>query len=133
MACVFWVTAMAAAAPTAAAPAARTGFHFMPRVYRHGAHKSSLRYFSDMDLIPKPDQVVSAAGNVAHKMLYGGVADLRKMPRTLIDEGMLRQVYPYRPVGHTKTTGEPVTLVTPLPAPSICFPLPPGRSLGGNP
>jgi len=30
-----------------------------------------------MDLIPKPDQVVSAASNVAHKVLYGGVADLR--------------------------------------------------------
>ena len=37
-----------------------------------------------MDLIPKPDQVVSAPSNVAHKMLYGGVADLRPMPRTLI-------------------------------------------------
>ena len=43
-----------------------------------------------MDLIPKPDQVVSAAANVAHKMLYGGLADLRPMPRTLIDEGVLR-------------------------------------------
>ena len=40
-----------------------------------------------MDLIPKPDQVVAAAGNVAHKVLYGGLADLRPMPRTLIDEG----------------------------------------------
>src|SRR3546814_12409859 len=92
MACVFWVTSMAAAAPTAAAPAARTGFHFMPRVYRHGAHKSSLRYFSDMDLIPKPDQVVSAAGNVAPKMLYGGVADLRKTPAPLTDDGMPPQL-----------------------------------------
>lgn len=82
-----------------------------------------------MDLIPKPDQVVSAAGNVAHKMFYGGVADLRKMPRTLIDEGMLRQVYHYRPAGTTKTTGDPVLLVTPLAAPSICFDLRRGCSL----
>ena len=29
-----------------------------------------------MDLIPKPDQVASAASNVAHKLLYGGLATL---------------------------------------------------------
>ena len=50
-----------------------------------------------MDLIPKPDQVASAASNVAHKLLYGGLADLRPMPRTLIDDGPLREVYHYRP------------------------------------
>ncbi len=50
-----------------------------------------------MDLIPKPDQVVSAVGNVAHLVMYGGLADLRPMPRTLIDEGNLREVYHYRP------------------------------------
>ena len=27
-------------------------------------------------LIPGPDRVVSAAGNIAHKVLYGGLADL---------------------------------------------------------
>ncbi|WP_082748712.1 alpha/beta fold hydrolase [Nocardioides jensenii] len=92
-----------------------------------------------MDLIPKPDQVVSAASNVAHKMLYGGVADLRKMPRTLIDEGLLRQVYHYRPAGKVKEQGDPVLLVTPLAAPSICFDLRRGCSLvehlvtGGRP
>ena len=41
--------------------------------------------------------MVSAAGNVAHKVLYGGLADLRPMPRTLIDDGVLREVYHYRP------------------------------------
>ena len=50
-----------------------------------------------VDLIPKPDQVVSAAGNVAHRVVYGSLADLRPMPRTLIDEGTLREVYHYRP------------------------------------
>ena len=50
-----------------------------------------------MDLIPKPDQVVSAAGNVAHMVFYGGLADLRPMPRTLIDDGTLRELYYYRP------------------------------------
>ena len=82
-----------------------------------------------MDLIPKPDQVVSAASNVAHKMLYGGVADLRPMPRTLIDDGMLREVYHYRPQGRVKESGDPVLLVTPLAAPALCFDLRRGCSL----
>ena len=76
-----------------------------------------------MDLIPKPDQVVAAAGNVAHTLLYGGLADLRPMPRTLIDDGELREVYHYRPVAGVPQTGDPVLLVTPLAAPSMCFDL----------
>lgn len=92
-----------------------------------------------MDLIPKPDQVVSAASNVAHKVLYGGLADLRPMPRTLIDDGTLREVYHYRPSGTVKETGDPVLLVTPLAAPAICYDLRRGCSLvehfvtGGRP
>ena len=82
-----------------------------------------------MDLIPKPDQVVSAASNVAHKMLYGGLADLRPMPRTLIDDGVLREVYHYRPSGTAQEHGDPVLLVTPLAAPAICFDLRRGCSL----
>lgn len=82
-----------------------------------------------MDLIPKPDQVVSAVSNVAHKMLYGGLADLRPMPRTLIDDGVLREVYHYRPSGTAKEHGDPVLLVTPLAAPAICFDLRRGCSL----
>ena len=82
-----------------------------------------------MDLIPKPDQVVSAASNVAHKVLYGGVADLRPMPRTLIDDGTLREVYHYRPRGGAKESGDPVLLVTPLAAPALCFDLRRGCSL----
>jgi polyhydroxyalkanoate synthase len=92
-----------------------------------------------MDLIPKPDQVVSAVSNVAHKMLYGGLADLRPMPRTLIDDGLLREVYHYRPAAKVKESGDPVLLVTPLAAPSSCFDLRRGCSLvehfvnGGRP
>jgi polyhydroxyalkanoate synthase len=82
-----------------------------------------------MDLIPKPDQVVSAASNVAHKVLYGGLADLRPMPRTLIDDGTLREVYHYRPRGKVKETGDPVLLVTPLAAPALCYDLRRGCSL----
>ncbi|HSE72462.1 MAG TPA: alpha/beta fold hydrolase [Nocardioidaceae bacterium] len=82
-----------------------------------------------MDLIPKPDQVVSAASNVAHKMLYGGLADLRPMPRTLIDDGVLREVYHYRPRRTAQEHGDPVLLVTPLAAPALCFDLRRGCSL----
>ncbi|QYJ04017.1 alpha/beta fold hydrolase [Nocardioides panacisoli] len=92
-----------------------------------------------MDLLPKPDQVVSAAGNVAHKVLYGGLADLRPMPRTLIDEGTLRELYHYRPSATARETGDPVLLVTPLAAPALCFDLRRGCSVaehfvtGGRP
>ncbi len=82
-----------------------------------------------MKLVPRPDQVVSAAGNVAHKVLYGGLADLRPMPRTLIDEGELREVYHYRPAASAREHGDPVLLVTPLAAPALCFDLRRGCSL----
>ncbi|MDN5744551.1 MAG: alpha/beta fold hydrolase [Nocardioidaceae bacterium] len=82
-----------------------------------------LRSVPGMGLLPGPDQVVAAAGNVAHKVLYGGLADLRPMPRTLIDEGVLREVYHYRPSGHVQQQGDPVLLVTPLAAPSSCYDL----------
>src|SRR5688572_33134884 len=82
-----------------------------------------------MDLVPKPDQVVAAASNVAHKLLYGGLADLRPMPRTLIEDGELREVYHYRPAAETGESGDPVLLVTPLAAPAICFDLRRGCSL----
>jgi polyhydroxyalkanoate synthase len=82
-----------------------------------------------MDLIPKPDQVVAAAGNVAHKVLYGGLADLRPMPRTLIDEGELREVYHYRPAAGVRDHGDPVLMVTPLAAPATCYDLRRGCSL----
>src|SRR5919107_793698 len=76
-----------------------------------------------MDLIPKPDQVVAAAGNVAHRLVYGGLADLRPMPRTLIDDGPLREVYRYQPVAPVRDQGDPVLLVTPLAAPALCYDL----------
>jgi polyhydroxyalkanoate synthase subunit PhaC len=79
--------------------------------------------------IPRPDQVVSASVNVAKKTLYGGLADLRPMPRTLIDDGVLREVYHYRPAAGVESKGDPVLLVTPLAAPSLCFDLRRGCSV----
>ncbi len=82
-----------------------------------------------MELIPLPDQVVSAAANLASKLLYGGLADLRPMPRTLIDEGERREVHHYRPRSGTPADRDPVLLVAPLAAPSTCFDLRRGCSL----
>ena len=76
-----------------------------------------------MDLIPTPGQVVSAASNVAHSVLYGGLADLRPMPRSLIYDGYRRELYHYRPDPEATPAGDPVLLVTPLAAPSLCFDL----------
>src|SRR6478735_9958566 len=92
-----------------------------------------------MDLVPKPDQVMAAAGNVGRMLLHRGVADLRPMPRTLIDVGPRRQVHVYEPSADTPAAGEPVLLVAPLAAPAICFDLRRGCSLvehlveGGRP
>jgi polyhydroxyalkanoate synthase len=61
------------------------------------------------------------------------------MPRTLIDEGTLREVYHYRPAAKVQEQGDPVLLVTPLAAPALCFDLRRGCSLvehfveGGRP
>ena len=101
----------------------------MDCVYNPGPPVSRSGTLRFMDLIPKPDQVVSAASNVAHMVLYGGLADLRPMPRTLIDEGVLREVYHYRPSAKVQEKGDPVLLVTPLAAPALCFDLRRGCSV----
>jgi polyhydroxyalkanoate synthase len=85
--------------------------------------------FVSVDLIPTPDQVVSAAGNLAHRVVYGGLADLRTMPRTLIAEGTLREVYHYEPASDASGAGDPVLLVAPLAAPALCYDLRRGCSL----
>jgi len=79
--------------------------------------------------LPAPEQLLAAGANVAHKILYGGLADLRQMPRTLIDDGTLREVYHYRPGAGSRSDGLPVLLVTPLAAPALCFDLRRGCSL----
>ncbi|MET8522878.1 alpha/beta fold hydrolase [Nocardioides sp. NPDC004968] len=90
-----------------------------------------------MAILPHPRQaaasiattVSAAAGNVAHSLLYGGLADIRPMPRTLIDDGNRRELYHYRPVAGTTPEGDPVLLVTPLAAPAICYDLRRGCSV----
>ncbi|UDY24201.1 alpha/beta fold hydrolase [Nocardioides sp. Kera G14] len=79
--------------------------------------------------VPSRSTLTSAAGNVAHKVMYGGIADLRPMPKALIDEGWLREVYRYRPVAGVTQVGDPVLLVPPLAAPALCYDLRRGCSL----
>src|SRR3954454_18343314 len=73
-------------------------------------------------------------------MLGPGLADLRRMPSTVIDEGPQRTVRRYHPVeGASRRAAQPVLLVPPLAAPAICFDLRRGCSVaehrlqGGRP
>ncbi|GGC65731.1 alpha/beta fold hydrolase [Hoyosella rhizosphaerae] len=77
-----------------------------------------------------PARIPLAAANLSHKALYHGVADLRPMPRTLIDAGPQRQVYRYLPAQPgTESTDAPVLLVPPLAVPDSCFDLRRGCSV----
>jgi polyhydroxyalkanoate synthase len=77
-----------------------------------------------------PARLAAAASNVVGKVLHGGVADLRPMPRVLIDQGPNRSVYRMTTSkGSGIGSGPPVLLVPPLAAPAICFDLRRGCSL----
>ncbi len=82
-----------------------------------------------MRLIPTPDTVGSAAANVFDAVLRGGLADLRLLPASIIDEGPNRTVYRYLPHEQHDLRGSPVLLVPPLAAPALCFDLRRGCSL----
>jgi poly[(R)-3-hydroxyalkanoate] polymerase subunit PhaC len=82
-----------------------------------------------MDLVPKPDQVVAATGNVVHLLTHGGLADLRPMPRSLVDAGAAHAVHHYDTAPIVTPQGDPVLLVSPLAAPPSCYDLRRGCSL----
>jgi polyhydroxyalkanoate synthase len=78
-----------------------------------------------------PNRAAAAVVNVVHKTRDGGLADLRPMPRRIIDSGPLRSVYRYTPDPQVpeRTDDYPVLLVPPLAAPALCFDLRRGCSL----
>jgi poly[(R)-3-hydroxyalkanoate] polymerase subunit PhaC len=82
-----------------------------------------------MMVIPSPRNLQSAASNVAHRVLYGHLADLRPTPALLLDDGPQRAVYRYRVPDGVIPTGPPVLLVPPLAAPTRCYDLRRGCSL----
>src|SRR3954467_4963111 len=80
--------------------------------------------------IPRPDRVADAAANTWDMVFKGGVADLRRTPARIIDEGRKRTVYRYlSPEDDLPPRGLPVLLAPPLAAPTICFDLRRGCSL----
>ena len=83
-----------------------------------------------MDLIPKPDQIVAASANVAQKVLYGGVGrSASHAAHAHRRRARCARSTTTAPTGKVTETGDPVLLVTPLAAPSLCFDLRRGCSL----
>jgi polyhydroxyalkanoate synthase len=79
--------------------------------------------------LPRPDRVADAAANAWDMVFKGGVADLRRTPARIIDEGPKRTTYHYLAAADTPARELPVLLVPPLAAPTICFDLRRGCSL----
>ena len=85
-------------------------------------------------MIPlSPTAFAEAAANLYDAMLGEGLADLRRMPSTVIDEGPQRTVHRYHPAEaaprRRRASALPVLLVPPLAAPAICFDLRRGCSV----
>ena len=82
---------------------------------------------------PNPQSLAGAAVNVFDAVLGDGLADLRRMPSAVIDEGPQRSVARYAPLDGTPAAADaaaaPVLLVPPLAAPAICFDLRRGCSV----
>jgi polyhydroxyalkanoate synthase len=81
--------------------------------------------------LPSAGDALGAAVNLYDATIRGGLADTRRMPSELIDEGPLRRVHRYLPLGRgrRRSASMPVLLVPPLAAPALCFDLRRGCSL----
>jgi polyhydroxyalkanoate synthase len=81
--------------------------------------------------LPSPGDAVDAAVNLYDATVRGGLADTRRMPSELIDEGPQRRVHRYIPLGRRRrrSASLPVLLVPPLAAPALCFDLRRGCSV----
>jgi polyhydroxyalkanoate synthase len=80
-------------------------------------------------MIPSPRSLRAAVSNVASKLLYGHVADLRPMPVETVGDGPMRSVFRYRPPDGVVPAGPPVLFVSPLAAPTRCYDLRRGCSV----
>jgi polyhydroxyalkanoate synthase subunit PhaC len=78
--------------------------------------------------IPTPADAAAAAANLYGATVGGGLADKRRMPSDLIDDGPQRRVHRYHEVDGTSDS-LPVLLVPPLAAPAVCFDLRRGCSV----
>jgi polyhydroxyalkanoate synthase subunit PhaC len=78
--------------------------------------------------LPSAGEAVTAAANLYDATLRGGIADTRRMPSELIDEGPQRRVHHYLPL-RAAPGSLPVLLVPPLAAPALCFDLRRGCSV----
>lgn len=76
-----------------------------------------------------PTGIRSAVANAAQRVLFGGLADLRPMPRAAVAEGRAWALHEYHPARGVEPEGGPVLLVPPLGVPSTCFDLRRGCSL----
>ncbi len=83
--------------------------------------------------LPRPDRLGDAAANAWDMVLRGGVADLRRTPARIIDEGPKRTVYRYLTPDDEDVPPRPgalpVLFVPPLAAPTLCFDLRRGCSM----
>ncbi|MEN3301965.1 alpha/beta hydrolase [Pseudonocardia sp.] len=75
------------------------------------------------------DKVPTVAANVWDSTVAGGVADLRRMPRTEIARDPGGVLYRYDPVPGAGEHGPPVVLIPPLGAPDFAYDLRRGCSL----
>ena len=82
-----------------------------------------------MPELPSLDTVAQAAANLWDSTLGGGVADFRRTPASIIDEGPHRTVYRYLISDDRRMTQTPVLLVPPLAVPATAFDLRRGCSL----
>jgi len=74
--------------------------------------------------LPSAGDAIGAAVNLYDATVRGGLADTRRMPSALIDEGPQRRVHRYLPLGDARRSASlPVLLVPPLAAPALCFDL----------
>jgi polyhydroxyalkanoate synthase len=77
---------------------------------------------------PSPDSLRAAGVNLRDKLTQGRLADLRRMPSSIVDDTPLRVVHRYVPTV-AAAGSRPVLLVPPLAAPAFAFDLRRGASL----